>query len=207
MLDAIANIVEIIIAVITINGILFGLFHKYVKKPYQAFVAKMENIDISTQKTNNEINNHLVPFMKSFQEEFSTNSGKSIKDRITRIDNSIKKEEIRNKLLADSLTMIGTYECDNKGDCVWANKSLCDMFGLNLQEMYGRGWLAAICEEERTEVWVNWIENIKFNIPYEATYKVCNLKTGEAFVCRTNAVEHRDTAGNIVGYYGTVVRL
>jgi len=211
MFDGIANILEIVISIITINSIIYGVFHKFIKKPleekYKYFKNTLQSTNAIAQEVQSTMNTQLVPFMKSFQEEFSTNSGKSIKDRITRIDNSLKKEELRNKLLADSLLTIGAYECNADGDCVWANKALCDMFGMSFTDMTGNGWLSAICEPDRKRVWKDWLENIQLDIPYDSVYAVCNVESGEKYSCRAHAVAHRDIKGNILGYYGTVVRL
>lgn len=211
MLDGVANILEIVISIITINGILYGIFHKFIKKPmtekYNYFKNTLHSTNLITQEMQTTMQTQVVPFMKSFSDEFSTNSGKSIKDRITRIDNSLKKEELRNKLLADSLLTIGAYECNSDGDCVWANKALCDMFGMSFADMMGNGWLSAICEPDRKRVWKDWLENIQLDIPYDSVYNVCNVESGEKYSCRAHAVAHRDIKGNILGYYGTVVRI
>jgi PAS domain S-box-containing protein len=211
MIDSVATILEIVISVITINGIVYGIFHKFIKIPlkekYNYVMDTLKDTNDIAKEVQSKMTDALIPFMKSFQDEFSTNSGKSIKDRITRIDNTIKKEELRNKLLSDSLLTIGSYECDAGGGCVWANKALCEMFGLSLAEMMGSGWLSAICEDDRMDSWLKWLKAIELNIPYESVYTVCNIKTGEHFSCQSQAVAHRDAKGIVLGFYGTVRRI
>lgn len=211
MLDGVANILEIVVSIVTINGLIYGVFHKFVKKPvmakYNYLVDTLQSTNIIAKEVQQAMSEKVVPFMHSFGDEFSTNSGKSIKDRITRIDNALKREELRNKLLADSLLTIGAYECDAEGDCVWANRTLCEMFGMSFSDMLGNGWLSAICEPDRKRVWKDWLENIQLDIPYDSVYNVCNVESGEQYSCRSHAIAHRDIKGNILGYYGTVCKI
>ena len=62
------------------------------------------------------------------------------------------------------------FECDVDGRCIWANRRLCDLFGLDGQEVLGNGWLTAIAHEDREETWENWIGAVKARVPYEAQY-------------------------------------
>lgn len=211
IIDGIATILEIIIAVITINGMIYGIFHKFIKKPlldkYNAITTTLKDTNVIANEVRTEIETSIKPFIKSFHNEFTGESGKIIKTQLNNINNALRKEELKNRVLSDSLSTIGSYECDEKGACLWANKAVCDMFGLTLAEFVGNGWLASICEEDRAEAWVNWLDAIKLDIPYESTYSVCNAKTGEKFFCQTHAVAHRDTTGHILGFYGTIRRI
>jgi PAS domain S-box-containing protein len=207
MIDSLATILEIFVSSITILGAIVLIYKKFIKMPIRRFLDKIEDIKTKTESTHKSINDNIMPFIESFHNEFTTNSGKSLKDKIIRIDNAIKREELRSKLIADNLSSIGAYECNEKGEWIWVNKALCDMFGLSNEQMIGQGWLRAVCEEDRNDIWTTWLDTIRLNIPYEVTYNICNLKTNQTFTCRSTAIVHRDGSGNVVGYYGILVKI
>jgi PAS domain S-box-containing protein len=109
--------------------------------------------------------------------------------------------------VATTLLTTGSFECSPDGLLTWGNKALCDLLGLSFDELLGKGWLSAVDEEERADVWFQWMENVENGIPHESVFTVNNRKTGESFRCRSNAFTHKTVDGRILGYYGTILRL
>lgn len=135
--------------------------------------------------------------------EFKPNGGGSLFDRIKRIEDEILKSKSRTLVLL-SVHNDGVYECDSLGNCIWTNKALQEIFGLTENELLGNGWLLAIDENDRIEVWNDWQECIQKNIPYQHTYTVVNKHTNRYFICETCATAHKDEKGRILGYFGIV---
>lgn len=131
--------------------------------------------------------------------EFKPNGGGSLFDRIKRIEDEILKSKSRTLVLL-SVHVDGVYECDANGNCIWTNKALQDMFGLNENELLGNGWLLAIDEKDRIDVWNDWKECIDKNIPYQSTYRITNHN--KHFICESCATAHKDEKGKILGYFG-----
>ena len=206
----ILSILEIILTSLAIIGALYS-FYKWVVNPLRkklfVFCSKIDKMDDNISSTKERLDKKVIPFIDSFQKEFSTNSGKSLKDQIARIDNNTRLAELRSKLVTNSLLTTGVFECDENGECIWVNKACCELFGMSFEEMLGKGWLSGIMEEERTEVWEKWIEDISYGIPYEAIYHVVNRKTGENIKCKASTVTHKTVDGKILGYYGTILRV
>ena len=162
-------------------------------------------IELNTIK--NDMTNNIMPVINSISSEFSKNGGKSIKDRIQRIDDLVVLSELRSKMIASNLITTGAYECDINGETTWVNKALCEIFGLSMEDMMGNGWLKAEVDKDRATVWKNWLDAVKNDIPHEAEYTVRNQKTNDRFRVRATTIAHKTIDGKILGYYGTIIKI
>lgn len=205
-LQILLYIIEIFIGLVTIGGILWGGFIGIIK-PIRKVIRQTEDNHLQNKDILTLLNKKVVPFIDSMTHEFSPNSGKSIKDQITRIDDITRLAELRSKSIASNLQTTGVYECDAQGNCTWANNALCEMFGLTPAEMMGTGWLLGIKASERKRVSDEWMDSVKEDIPYETTYTAVNHKNKEEIYVRTSAVTHKSMNGKILGFYGTVTRV
>lgn len=87
--------------------------------------------------------------------EVSPNGGASMRDAINRIEaTQIRTEERVRILLLDSND--GIWESDANGMCIWANRTLLNLMDLEIHEVTGNGWIAAIQESERNRVVTEW---------------------------------------------------
>lgn len=193
-------------ALCSTTALLWGGWQMIIK-PIKRGVLIITETRNKLDKTIAVIDNEILPFIKSMTGEFSKNSGKSIKDQITRIDQNTKLSELRIKLIATNLVTTGIFECDSDGGCVWVNKALAEMFGMEREEMMGNGWLTAIHDNERSEVWQDWNYSVNNKIPYEDEYSIYNKHTEKIFKVRVVAIANKSDTGKTLGYFGTVVRL
>lgn len=102
------------------------------------------------------------------------------------------------------------YLCAVNGECEFANRAICELWGISRESMLGRGWLAGIAPEDRSRVWSRWQESINSEIPYECSYMVRNARDGKRWSVTTVAVPIRNVDGALIGYYGvfkTLVQL
>lgn len=102
---------------------------------------------------------------------------------------------------------IGMYECNHKGECIWVNDSVCDLFGLEHDELLGHGWSSCIVEEHRSIIVKEWLNCIEFDIPYSAGYNIINKKTGENIRVSTTAISIRDDDGKPILFCGSISRV
>jgi PAS domain S-box-containing protein len=196
----------LITSIISIAGFLWGGW-KLIIAPIKKVNGLLTSNSAKLNKALDTIDNDLLPFMKSMTAEFSKNSGKSIKDQLTRIDENTKLSDLRIKLIATNLVSTGTFECDSTGKTVWVNKALAEIFGLEREEMLDNGWLTAVHDDERADVWADWIYSLNNKIPYESEYTVYNRKTNTIFKVRVVAIANKTDTGKILGYFGTVVKV
>lgn len=171
-----------------------------IRNGVKAFSRLFDTVDEIKQS----IDKDIMPAVKLVKTELQTNGGSSIKDSLKRLEDKAHLQDLRWKLSNNREQDICVFECNALGNCVTANRALCDLYGLNEEDMLGLGWLIAVKETDRQSVWSAWQATIKSDIPYDATYTVVNQKTGAQFLVRAKAVVHRGLQNNILGYYGTV---
>lgn len=66
------------------------------------------------------------------------------------------------------------------GECVKANRAMCEMFGLTHEQVvadHGRGWMRAVVPEHRERVWREFKSALASGVPYACHYSI-NTKTG-----------------------------
>ncbi len=205
-LSSFLTIIEIIIGLVSICGFLYGGF-VWIIRPIRDLIKQTSENNKKIEKIINVLDEKVIPFMSSMTHEFSPNSGKSIKDQINRIDNATRLAELRSKLIASNLITTGAIEFDGRGEATWVNKAICELFGMSYDQMLGKGWLSAVQDEKRLEVWEDWVTNIEYGIPYEGDFTIHNKQTLEDFTVRLTVVSHKSVDGNILAYYGTVTRI
>lgn len=101
---------------------------------------------------------------------------------------------------------IGLFECNSKGECVWVNQALCELYGMEELDMMEHGWLTAVVEEQRGIVLSEWMNSIKNDIPYSWGYNIINQETGENIRVRATALTVRDDDRKPLLFCGSVER-
>ena len=199
-----ANISQILGTLITVIAVLWTGW-KWIVKPFKKHYEDIHTNFKELKNISVAVTTQIIPVIDSLNKQFPASGGKTIKDQLTRINDNLRMADLRNKLLSDNILSTGIYECDANGDCLWANKTLCDLFGLSLEEMLGAGWLSGIAADEREHVWNKWKKAIELDIPYETEYTVVNIKTREHIRVRTTAIVYRaEFDKKVLGYYGTI---
>lgn len=142
--------------------------------------------------------------IKSIKKELTYNGGNSLKDVVAKTLKLATLLELRHKYELN-ISEKPMYECEASGGrCTWVNDSLCELFGMSHEEMLGLGWLRAIKEEERQEVYEHWMHAIQTNIPYSWSYTIVNQKTGDEIEVKSTANAVSLSNGTILQYHGTV---
>lgn len=204
------DILEFIVAAVTIIGFIISLYKfiikpfwiHYIKKPIDSHVEKINKM----AETVNVINTEVLPVIQSLNKEFSKNSGKSIMDRILRIDDNTRLAELRSKLIASNLVTTGMIEFDKTGQLVWANKAFLNMTGLDSESVKSNSWVISIEEDFRDKVWELWQNSIKYNIPFESEFAIKHQQTGITDVVKCIIYPHKSVDGTVLGYHGTVTQ-
>ena len=205
------DILEFIVAAVTVVGFSIPLY-KYIIKPiwckiiYNPITNHIEKID-KMVVTMDMIHSDILPVIQSLNKEFSKNSGKSIMDRILRIDDNTRLAELRSKLIASNLVTTGMVEFDKTGQLVWANKAFLNMTGLDSESVKFNSWVISIEEDFRDKVWELWQNSIKFNIPFESEFNIKHQQTNITKEVKCTIYPHKSVDGSILGYYGTITEV
>jgi PAS domain S-box-containing protein len=191
------KILEFIIAAVPVLGLLYGGW-KMIIKPIKDIVSKIEKLE-----KNHEI--EVLPVIRSLSKEFSVNSGKSIMDRILRIDDNTRLAELRSKLIASNLMTASMLEFDRMGNLVWCNKAFNELTGLETDKLLGRGWFMCVEEDDRQHVIDLWNASIVQDVPFESQFNLKNQHTGKIQDVKCQIFPHKSITNekiNILGYYG-----
>lgn len=177
---------------------------KYAVAPIRRGVRRLNESMAFVESTAKKLD-EIRPLVDEITHEFRPNGGKSIRDRLNRIEVDLQKKDVRYRVVLDS-AHLGIFECDATGACTYANRTLCDWFEMQHSEMLGNGWLAAIKAEEREAVHSNWKDAALNDIPWSTTYTVVPVRGGKSYTAHAKAVAIRDIDGKIVVFCGTVQR-
>lgn len=208
--DSTKDWAELVVAVVTILGfgytfwifLLRKIFQKFISNPIKTHLIKINQM----AETVGIINSEILPVIQSLNKEFSKNSGKSIMDRILRIDDLTRLSEIRTKLFYNMVNT-GIIEFDKVGHLVWANKSFADMTGLEVDNLIDNGWVMTIEEEDRDKVWKLWQSSIIHNIPFESEFTLKHQGTNSTKLVKCTILPFKSMDGSVIGYYGTVINI
>lgn len=131
------------------------------------------------------------------------NGGSTLADVVSRIDTELARVVGMQRLLV-GVTNGAVWECDAHGKCVYASPSLCEMYGLDKEQMLGLGWTAAVdTQAQRTAAAAEWQEAVSGGLPYCAEYVVRNIRTGERVQVRSEG-HPLISSGKVIGFIGTV---
>lgn len=175
-------------------------------KPIKNIFQKIENLEKNFLIVNDEV----LPVIRSLSKEFSTNSGKSIMDRILRIDDNTRLAELRSKLIASNLMTASMLEFDKIGNLTWCNKAFIDITGVEVEKLYKRGWFMCVEEDERKHVIDLWNDSISQDIPFESQFSIKNQQTHVITNVKCQVFPHRSITNdkvNILGYYGIITQI
>jgi PAS domain S-box-containing protein len=205
------DILEFIVAAVTVVGFSIPLYRFVIKPlwckviyyPVMDIIEKMNKMVITMEL----IHTDVLPVIQSLNKEFSKNSGKSIMDRILRIDDNTRLAELRSKLIASNLVTTGMVEFDKNGQLVWANKAFLNMTGLDSESVKSNSWVISIEEDFRDKVWELWQNSIKFNIPFESEFAIKHQQTYLVRDVKCTIYPHESVGGTILGYHGTITEI
>lgn len=134
--------------------------------------------------------------------------GMTLPDRVTSIENDLIVLRDGQRVRADLDSCDPSFECDAAGSCVYASRTLGELFGMPTHDMLGNGWLEAMDgATERSRVSNNWRFSMNQNTPWLETYRVHNRKTGERFLAEAHTFVSRNRDGKILRMFGVVERV
>lgn len=202
-LEFINRVFEFVIGIVTIGGFLYG--------GWRMIIVPIKKVCESIQKMEKTQSTEVLPVINSIKNQFSVNSGKSIMDRISRIDDNTRLAELRSKLIASNLVTTCMLEFDKTGELTWANKAFLDLSGLQLEQVKNNGWFVCVSEDDRERVWDLWKHSLETRIPFESEFQVKNQLNHEHRQVKCVVHPHKSISsspdGGILGYYGTMVEI
>ena len=198
---------ELIVGLGGAATVIFALW-KFMIRPVRVIFRKIETLEGSMDATMKCVNDEILPVIKSLSHEFTTNSGKSIMDRILRIDDNTRLAELRSKLIASNLITTSMVEFDREGHLTWANKAFLNLSGLDMEQSKDNGWFVIIDGDVRSKMWTLWRHSIENGIPFESEFIIKNQNTDVEKQVKCVVYPHKSLDANnqsvALAYYGNI---
>lgn len=126
--------------------------------------------------------------------------GKDITGRV-RAEKALQESEEAFRTLAESVPQM-VWMCTPDGLNVYFSQRWVDYTGLSLEESYGRGWNTPFHPDDKQPAWQAWNHAVETGDTYNIE---CRLRRADGAYrwFLTRGVPLRDSAGNVVKWFGT----
>ncbi|WP_193199238.1 PAS domain-containing hybrid sensor histidine kinase/response regulator [Nostoc sp. MG11] len=118
------------------------------------------------------------------------------------VEVALRESEERFRSLKTS-SLIGLWQTDSQGRCLYTNAQWPDIFGLTLEQSLGHGWIGAIHPWDRQIVSANWEACIHENREFSQEFRLLTPQR-EVHWVQAQAAAVYSATGEILGYVGTV---
>ncbi len=99
---------------------------------------------------------------------------------------------------------IGLFQADEKGNCVFVNRRLCELTGLTPALAAGWGWIQSVWPEDRERLLTEWNRATQLGTEFECALRL-QRPDGAAVSCLVRAAALRDEHGRPSGILGAVL--
>lgn len=175
-------------SIATTGGLLYSAY-KFVVRPTHRFIRSVRQF----------VAQHQQIFM-IVQKELRPNAGSSLRDVVHRIDDQLTRLESRGQTIVRHSKM-PVWETDAAGRYLYVSNDFAAMLHRLPEDMYGHGWLNAVCPDDRVNVEDAWFDAIRQrrDFLHEITYV---RPDGSPVRCKVEAFTMRKHSGDILGYVG-----
>jgi PAS domain S-box-containing protein len=190
----------------------FAPLFKFMIQPFFARRRKMAELIKNCEKINetSEKVDKMSEIMDQVLHELKPNSGGSIKDQVTRIEqktgNIEKNQQYTFAKLthSDQISEKALFEVDAVGSWTFVNRSLCQLLGVESKELLNKAWLARLTPDIRERVRNEWKDSIENKMPFDSFQTVMDGRDQEIFPIRVHASPNLDMNGDLIGFFGSV---
>lgn len=200
--SAIVSLSTLILAVAAIVKYGKGSY-KYLSNQFKSMLIKMLDLKQLSEK-----HDKLESKIDRILNELTPNGGKSTKDLICQVQDSIVRMELKQQAMFNSREVTqGLFECDAYGHIIWTNRQFCYLLNKTPQDLFGLNWINSVIRDERegiAELWENCIrERRDFDADVEM-YVGHNNETAVFSISTQRMV--KDNHNEIIGWFGTIVK-
>jgi len=115
-----------------------------------------------------------MTMLRTVYQQVTPNGGSSIADHIRYL---IDSQSAWRRAGIDTDPQ-AAWECSTDGSLMWANTACCDLFGLSLAEMTGKGWINGIYPEDRDAMMSAWMHAVRDERSFDWRYRLQCPETG-----------------------------
>ena len=99
---------------------------------------------------------------------------------------------------------VGIFQLDTQGDCLYVNRSWCEMAGTSEADAAAQGWTQSLHPEDRERVTAAWSQALASGRGWSLEYRYLHPDRELRWV-HASAVALRDGSGKISGYLGNTL--
>jgi len=142
--------------------------------------------------------------IKEILEEVKPNGGKSLKDKVSAIQEQVNKDSnLINKIVYRQRWLLDNrpepiFECDTIGNCTWVNEKYCQLLQHDVDYFLGNGWKNGVHSEDLENVEKEWNKAINDKRSSSSEYRVVD-REGNIYKVKVVAVRNDD-----YGYIGSI---
>lgn len=136
--------------------------------------------------------------LKGLESKFGNTPAEVIHNIARKLADNQAKDGMRIDIIEENLNL-GIFVCDKDGKWIWANRFLCDLFGVDEQDIHGLDWIA--CIKDQPKALNTWKFAIQNQIPYRDEFIV--LVGDQEITCESKA-ETSCSDGICLGWVGYV---
>jgi PAS domain S-box-containing protein len=171
-------------------------FYSYLK----ASKERDRKIDLLLGKMNTiEALDTKIGKIDSIYEQLHPNGGKTLADKIDRIESIALNSNQSIKAVASSMG-IGMWKSDVEGNCIEASDELCNILRCSESEILGSNWSQVVHPEDRENVWKEWSFCVRNKTNFNMRYRT--IKNGEPNFYVHGTAYHTFKNGKSIGLIG-----
>ena len=135
-----------------------------------------------------------------------------LRQRVAELETAEVKREQRTGLPEESerrfqtlvsVSPVGIFRTDAKGNYIYVNERWCEIAGLTPEEASGEGWARSLHPEDREDTFAEWCWVVRESRPFELEYRF-QRPDGVTTWVFGQAVTEKDDSDKVVGYVGTI---
>lgn len=102
------------------------------------------------------------------------------------------------------LSALATFETNNKGEYIWVSRRWSEITGVALWDAHGRSWENTLYPADKERVTDEWFRSIELQESFGPTSYRITPRNGEPLWVVSEASPVRNSAGDLVGYIGSI---
>lgn len=187
--------IETFLAIVISGGSIVWTVWKYYLLPRRKKIEAQESLIKSLAD--------YLPLLKSINEQFHSNGGKSLKDGQIRIEYELKKLSQEHRAFFDVMDMAYSLS-DETGLCVYASKSFCEILGHSPEEIVGNNWATWLHPKDK-RIFSIWLDSVKFQMIFDEKYTV--RRNDDLWQDVEGVSSHMNVNGRYVGSVGRIIKI
>lgn len=157
---------------------------------------------VNVKKANKSMSDffEVIPDLKTIAKDFG-GANNTLKSTLQRLENNLWHTDQKIKVIAACIG-VAAFESDKNGLYTFISKKWAELTGISFDEAYGNGWLNMVNEDERDEVYKEWISCINQNREFHTNFRLSNFPDRAVSIV---AWPIRNLDGSVEKFFGIVI--